>query len=214
MEIEIEGSGRRNDNDTYEKLWKSFSRRFKSTRGAVDVYLGMEVHRDRDARSITLTQTVYVEKMFHKYLSEQNTKAWVTPIDMSREGTAKFHAITCAESEKERNEMSGKDFNGLLGALLYATCMTRPDVSFFTAFLCQFMQAPSVEAWNAALSIASYLYKTRTLGITFSGGAQQCNIDAVDVSQDRLIVFSDASFGRDVSPFAGGFVQWRGGPIS
>ena len=29
-----------------------------------------------------------------------------------------------------------------------------------------------------------------------------------------LVVFADASFGRDVNPFAGGFVQWRNGPVS
>ena len=69
--------------------------------------------------------------------------------------------------------MKGKDFNGLLGTLLYACCMTRPDVAFYTGYLCQFMQAPSVEAWDAALSIASYLNTTRDLGISFTkGGAR------------------------------------------
>jgi hypothetical protein len=29
-----------------------------------------------------------------------------------------------------------------------------------------------------------------------------------------LINFSDASFGRETHPFAGGFVQWRNGPVS
>ena len=203
-----------NDNEEYEKLWTAFSRRFNATRGDVDVYLGMEVHRDRDARTITLTQTVYIEKMFSKFLSASNTKAWTTPIDMSRDGTAKFHAIKCAESEREANEMEGKDFNGLLGTLLYACCMTRPDVAFYTAFLCQFMQAPTVEAWDAALSIASYLHSTKHLGISFRAGLQECCADEVDMSQERLVSFSDASFGRDVMPFAGGFVQWRSGPIS
>ena len=203
-----------NANDIYEKFWVAFSKRFKSTRGPVDTYLGMEVHRDRDAGRITLTQSVYVEKMFSKYLSENNTKSWTTPIDMSKIGTAKFYSIKTAESEKEINEMKGKDFNGLLGTLLYACCMTRPDVAFYTGYLCQFMQAPSVEAWDAALSIASYLNTTRDLGISFTKGVQGCCIEAVDTSKNRLIAFSDASFGRDVMPFAGGFVQWRGGPIS
>ena len=107
--------------------------------------------------------------------------------------------------------MCGKDFNGLLGTLLYVTCMTRPDVAFYTAYLCQFMQAPCIAAWEAALSIASYLNTTKDYGVCFTGGSQTCCIDEIDTSRDRLIVFSDASFGRDVSPFAGGFVQWRRG---
>lgn len=203
-----------NDNELYDKFWRKFSQRFKSTRGPVDKYLGMEVHLNRDTHTITLTQEVYIEKLFAKYLSSSNTKSWSMPIDMSRDGVAKFYSIKCAESEREHNEASSKDFSGLLGSLLYATCMTRPDVSHYVGFLCQFMQAPTVAAYDAALSITSYLYATKNLGISFRQGLQACNIDAVDVSKDRLIVYSDASFGRDVTPFAGGFVQWRGGPIS
>ena len=77
--------------------------------------------------------------------------------------------IVSAGTRAEANAMEGKDFNGLLGTLLYACCMTRPDIAFYTAYLCQFMQAPSVEAWEAALSIASYLYSTKNLGISFHG---------------------------------------------
>ena len=132
---------------------------------------------------------------------------------MSREGVNKFYDIRPAESEREINEMQGKDFNGLLGTLLYAACMTRPDIAFYTGYLCQFMQSPSRDAWDAALSVASYLYKTKELGISFTGGAQTCNVDAVALSKNRLIVYSDASFGRDHNPFAGGFIQWQNGPV-
>ena len=66
--------------------------------------------------SITMTQRVYIEKMASKYLVGGNTKKWTTPIDMSREGGAKFLALTVANGEREVNEMSGKDFSGLLGS--------------------------------------------------------------------------------------------------
>ena len=41
-----------------------------------------------------------------------------------------------------------------------------------------------------------------------------CSVPDVDMTKRRLVLFSDASFGRDINPFAGGFVQWRNGPIS
>jgi hypothetical protein len=132
---------------------------------------------------------------------------------MSKDGAARFYNIAPAESEREINAMHGKDFNGLIGSILYAACMTRADISFYTAYLCQFMQAPSEDAWNAALSVTSYLYSTRHLGITY-GGKQTCNVEAVDLTSDRLIIFSDASFGRETTPFAGGFVQWANGAVS
>lgn len=109
--------------------------------------------------------------------------------------------------------MSGKDYTGLMGSLLYAACMTRPDIAYYTAYLCQFMQSPSVEAWEAALSVASYLNTTKHLGIAFDNYATTCCVNDVDVTSERLVVFSDASFGRDIHPFAGGFVQYRNGPL-
>ena len=60
----------------------------------------------------------------------------------------------------------------------------------------------------------SYLHTTKNLGIGFKGDHQTCCVSEVEMDQPRLVIFSDASFGRDVHPFAGGFVQWRGGPIS
>ena len=106
--------------------------------------------------------------------------------------------------------MIGKDFNGLLGSLLYAACMTRPDIAYATAYLCQFMQAPSTGAWEAALGVAAYLNSTSELGITFGGGQRACCVE----SATRLhpICISDGSFGRDPHPFVGGFVEWRNGP--
>ena len=58
------------------------------------------------------------------------------------------------------------------------------------------------------------MHTTKHLGISFARGLQECVLESVDMSKDRLVVFSDASFGRDSMPFAGGFVQWRGGPVS
>ena len=65
----------------------------------------------------------------------------------------------------------------------------------------------------STLTCRSYLYTTKDKGISFNGADMTCCVDEVDLTKDRLIVFSDASFGRDIHPFAGGFVQWRNGPI-
>ena len=64
------------------------------------------------------------------------------------------------------------------------------------------------------MSIVSYLNTTRDLGIAFDAEPIKCCVEEIDVSQERLVVFSDASFGRDIHPFAGGFVQYRNGPLA
>ena len=57
----------------------------------------------------------------------------------------------------------------LLGGLLFATCMTRPDCAYAVAFLCQVMQDASPQAYDAGLGILAYMYETRLTGITFCG---------------------------------------------
>ena len=39
--------------------------------------------------------------------------------------------LKAAETDAERALMSGKDYCGIIGSLLYAAMMTRPDIAFF-----------------------------------------------------------------------------------
>ena len=80
--------------------------------------------------------------------------------------------------------------------------MTRPDVAFHVSFLAQFMSCPSVEAYDAALGVLAYLYKTADIAITYEHGIQPLDIPAdpyVDpadhVRNHGLVVLSDASYG-------------------
>ena len=200
-----------NDANSMDDFEKAFAKRFNASRVGASTYLGAEITRDRDARTITMTQRVYIEKMASKYLVGGNTKKWTTPIDMSREGGAKFLALTVADGEREVNEMSGKDFSGLLGSLLYAACMTRPDIAYYVSFLCQFMQQPSPAAWECAISVLSYLHTTMNKGIRYGGPERECAVP--DAGGMHFKVFADASFGREVHPFYGGFIEWRNGPL-
>ena len=177
-----------NDAEMFKIFHTAFEKRYACKLSDVDNYLGMEVVRDRDASTIKLTQSQYVDKMFNKYLVGENTKKWTTPIDMTRAGATKFYAIQPAESDQEKNAMSGKDFNGLLGSLLYASTMTRPDIAYLTAYLCQFMQAPSTAAWEAGLSVLSYLHTTRELGV----------LDAHSAKLGAAVLHSQSALERSV----------------
>ena len=53
--------------------------------------------------------------------------------------------------------MIEEGFMSIVGSILYASAMTRPDISFHTAFLAKLMVTPSPAALDAALGIVSYL---------------------------------------------------------
>ena len=69
-----------------------------------------------------------------------------------------------------------------------------------------------IAAWEAALSILSYLHTTRELGVVYGGGLQDCCVS--EATGVHPIIISDASFGTTIHPFSGGLVQWRNGPLA
>ena len=54
-----------------------------------------------------------------------------------------------------------------IGALLYASLGTRPDIIFAVQMLSQFSLKPSNEHWQGVKRIFHYLQGTKTLGITY-----------------------------------------------
>ena len=192
----------------------------------VEKFTGIEVVTTADNSSITLRQTNYIEDVFNKFCSKNNSKLWASPVGSSRTELERFMNISGARTESERAQMVGKDYLGLIGSLLYAACQTRPDVQYYVSHLSQFMANPSPDAYEAALGVLCYLYRTRHLGITYSTDkptlpvSYQTESDIVEdeilLSNDGLCAFSDASFARDQDlRSVGGFViMYRNGAIS
>ena len=111
--------------------------------------------------------------------------------------------------------MAGKSMLQLLGGLLYASCMTRPDVAYAVSFLCQYMQDASPQAYEAGLGILSYLYETRHIGLTYCGpGVAEPKSPVAELgNMSGLRCFSDSSFGKTPYPFGGGGVMHNGAVV-
>ena len=55
-----------------------------------------------------------------------------------------------------------------MGALLYLSMLTRPDIAYAVARLAQTVSEPSPTDYQAAARILRYLNGTRTLGVCYS----------------------------------------------
>jgi hypothetical protein len=88
------------------------------------------------------------------------------------------------------------------------------------------MGNPSLEAYDAAIGIVCYLYRTRELGITYGGeirapdveiqkGSAAINTQAL-ADNNGLLSFSDASFARDqdLASVSGFVTMYKNGAIS
>jgi hypothetical protein len=146
-------------------------------------------------------------------MTDRNTKEWKTPSATSRDEVTRFESIGLASTDEERLEMHSKNYLQVMGSLLFAACMTRPDIAYHCAFLCQFMQDPSPAAYEAALAVLSYLKHSAELGLTFGGSHKRCSVPEADTSTG-IISFNDASFGKTAYPFIGGFSMYNNSLVS
>lgn len=76
----------------------------------------------------------------------------------------------CPETEEEKEkfkEMAGR-YRALVGALIFLSTRTRPDISRATTDACRFMSNPGPSHWRAAKRILRYLRGTTEHGITFT----------------------------------------------
>ena len=94
--------------------------------------------------------------------------------------------------------MIEQGFMSIVGSILYASAMTRPDISFHTAFLAKLMSTPSPAALDAALGIVSYLKRTRKLGLSYG-------------SDENLVLYTDSSWGNENPRPMAGYASCYGG---
>jgi hypothetical protein len=118
--------------------------------------LGMAIKRDREKRVMEISQTAYIDMMLAKFRMA-DCKPVLTPM----EGTL--------------TRMDGKDvkpdneYMKLVGSLLYAALVTRPDIAFAVQSLGKHLQAAGTEHWIAAKRVLRYLKGTREVGLRYTG---------------------------------------------
>lgn len=130
--------------------------------GEVSTYLGMELHRDREAKTISLSQKKYVEELVAKF-GLQETKPAPTPIQVN-------HGLSLPQEGEEVHPDQDR-FAELLGGIMYLMVCTRPDIAHAVSVLSRFI-APGrngAQHWKAALRLLSYLKGTADYALQLGG---------------------------------------------
>ena len=208
----------------FQEFWNSFSKHFICNEPQeVSKFMGLEVTHDRSAGTMKIGQSVYIEQMFRKYLTGVHTKLYTTPVGSSQAELDRFMSLAGASSDEECKRVGERDFLGLVGSLLWASCMTRPDIAYHTAFLCQFMQNPSEAALESAQGVLAYLQRTKDLTLTYRKG------DLTNLTQDQvrmgfesesfvsnrgLHLYFDSSWNKVPKPFFGHVILFMGCAVS
>lgn len=143
--------------------------------GEATFYLGMEITRDRQAKTLVISQKRYTHDILTKFeMKEAKTRS--VPLDAS---------IKLSVNDGE--PLNDARYSELVGGLLYLSVFTRPDITQAVGVLARYMSRPTTTHWMAAKNILRYVASTPTMGIAYR-----------DQGSPKLIGYCDADYAGDI----------------
>ncbi|CAH9096877.1 unnamed protein product [Cuscuta epithymum] len=173
------------DMSLVNKLKSQLSNEFEmKDLGAAKKILGMEIHRDRQAGKLYLSQKKYIEKMLNRF-NMSNCKSVSTPLGAH----FKLSSDSCPKTDADLIYMKNVPYSSAVGSLMYAMVCTRPDLAYAVSVVSRYMHNPGKEHWSAVKWILRYLKGASSLGLVFNRNAS--------VSTD-IVGFVDSDYGGDL----------------
>jgi hypothetical protein len=129
--------------------------------GKVKQFLGMRILYDREKGILQINQQLYIQSILKHFRMED-----ATPIMTIMSNYDHFHKATADDDRTDQQQ-----YQQAVGELIYASDITRPDITFYVNRLAQYMQDPSVANWNGVLKILRYLKGRPNYGIIYRRAA-------------------------------------------
>jgi transposase InsO family protein len=168
--------------------------------GPIHWLLGIKITRDRNAHTISLSQTTYIDTILSKF-SLSEAKPVPTPIVPG----ATFSKADAPSDATSAAHMSKTPYREAVGSLMYAAVATRPDITFAISTLSQFLDNPGELHWEAVKRVFRYLAGTKTHSLTYGNEHHDLlgYTDADGASQEHRHAISGFAFLID-----GAAVSW------
>ena len=128
-------------------------------KGDLEWILNVAVVRDRAARSLSLSQSLYVSDLLSKYacyIDKSVTRRFDAPLD---EGQLLSPDDSPVLGSPEYDAMTSRrnDYMAIVGGLLWLANMTRYDIAFVASQLARFLTNPGPPHFTAAIRVLCYL---------------------------------------------------------
>lgn len=136
--------------------------------GQIKTYLGINIEYDCEKKIMTLDQKNYIESLAKRYEIE-NAKLYATPMEQN---------LKCEPALSVSNDIR---YRNLIGALLYISSSTRPDICYCVNYLSRFQNGYDQSHYKYALRVLKYLYYTKDLKLKFK---KNVNSDILDCCVD------------------------------
>lgn len=187
-----------------EKLKQTLGSEFEmKDLGDAKKILGMEITRDRERGTLTVSQEDYAMKFLGNFNMEK-CKSVSTPLG------AHFRLSSATEKElKEQNDyMKTVPYQSAVGSLMYSMVGTRPDLAYAIGMVCRFMSNPIKIHWQAVKWVLRYVRGSTKMKLSYRKESQfivkgYCDADyGADLDKRRSITGMVFTVGGNV-------VSWR-----
>ncbi|KAK4694238.1 putative transposase, partial [Phenoliferia sp. Uapishka_3] len=149
--------------------------------GDVELFCGVRIRRDRAARLLTIDQRGLTRAYVERFIGGSPTRPVASPCD------TKVSLVAATPAERAQIGENSL-YSEAVGALLWLSLSTRPDIAFAVSLVARFTAAPGTPHWTAVKRIFRYLQATPNYGLRFSGHEGE---------NGRLKAMCDADLGGD-----------------
>jgi transposase InsO family protein len=171
-----------NDLDSLNYLKAELSKKFEmKDLGEAHYILGIEVCRNRQEKSIRISQSKYIDDILRRF-NMTDSLSVSTPLEIG----LKLNKGMAPSSEEERKEMENIPYKSAVGSLMYAMLGTRPDICYAVGALSRFSSNPGATHWKAVKRVFKYLKGTKDFAIEYKA------------DEDDLKGYSDADWAGDI----------------
>jgi hypothetical protein len=134
--------------------------------GAVKYALGIAISRDRDNRTIALSQTALIDRVIEQF-GQVDAHPVDTPLPVGLQIVRPDKSTPV--SEHLASWMQRTPYRSLIGTLNYLAVATRPDIAYAVGRLAAVLDCYRPEHWDAAIRVVRYLKGTRLLCLQLGG---------------------------------------------
>ena len=168
--------------------------------GPIHWLLGIKITRDRENRTIALSQSSYIDSLLRRF-NFTDLKPFSTPMDPN----IRYSKNQCPQTLEQAAEMRHIPYREAVGSLLYLAVATRPDIAFPIGILSQYVDNPGRIHWEGVKHVFRYLAGTRDWVLIYGTKVKGLEgfTDADGATQEHRHAITGYAFLID-----GGAVSW------
>ena len=130
--------------------------------GELHWLLGIEIVRNQEARTISMSQCSYIDSITRRFGFED-----LKPLSLPMDPNSRLSVMQSPLTDAQYVAMQNIPYCEDVSAMMYTMLGTRPDILYAVTTLSKFSSNPGLAHWEAVKRVYQYLAGTRELWLTF-----------------------------------------------